>query len=482
MKFLKSLNGRLLLLSAVPVAGLILTSVVALRGIQNLDEVITGLSAKRIPITQMIGDARIHSNAIARLLWQEISAHAGDQQKVTTQALEKRFLEMDQTIQGLQGIGLVAENQKNLKDFVRVWGVLQKDYRSILSRVGSVEDSVLIKEMAGTVEKANELTKILLRMGTVLKEANMKSIAEAEIMREKVLFTMWLFAGLFAAGSLIFGGLLSRKLNKNFAELSATLDESGSHVEAAAAEMSKSSQALSSATVEEAASLEETVASLEEINSQVTLTSDRAEMARDLSAMAMRFSKEGASQLQELLKSIADIEVSSRQIQEIVGIIDDIAFQTNLLALNAAVEAARAGEQGRGFAVVAEAVRGLSQRSATSAREIAQLISQSAVKTGQGARLASSSHKVMGQVFDAIEKLAAVNSEIAVTSREQAQGLAQISTATTQLDSATQANAAAAEETSAAAEDLNAQSKELRRLVEMLNLLVRGEESKRMAG
>nr|BFD66817.1 hypothetical protein HAGR004_18390 [Bdellovibrio sp. HAGR004] len=81
--------------------------------------------------------------------------------------------------------------------------------------------------------------------------------------------------------------------------------------------------------------------------------------------------------------------------------------------------------------MVAEAVRGLSQRSATSAREIAQLISQSAVKTGQGARLASSSHKVMGQVFDAIEKLAAVNSEIAVTSREQAQGLAQISTATT---------------------------------------------------
>ncbi|WP_347357123.1 methyl-accepting chemotaxis protein [Bdellovibrio sp.] len=482
MKILKSLNGRLLLLSAVPVVGLILTSVVALRGIQNLDEVIRGLSLKRIPITQMIGDARIHSNAISRLLWQEISVHGMSQQKLTVPALDKRFVEMDHTIQELQAIGLVAENQKNLKDFVQVWRVLEKDYRTILSRVGKDEDSRLIKEMAGTVEKANEMTEILLRMGTVLKEANKKSIADAEGAREKVLFMMWLFAGLFATGSLIFGGLLSRALNKNFERLSATLNESGSHVEAAAAEMSKSSQALSSATVQEAASLEETVASLEEINSQVKLTSNRAEMARDLSASAMRFSKEGESQLQELLSSITEIEVSSRQIQEIVGIIDDIAFQTNLLALNAAVEAARAGEQGRGFAVVAEAVRGLSQRSATSAREIAQLISQSAEKTGQGARLASSSHKVMGQVFEAIEKLATVNSEIAVTSREQAQGLAQISTATTQLDSATQANAAAAEETSAAAEDLNTQSKELRRLVEMLNLLVRGEESKTMAG
>ncbi|UXR63584.1 methyl-accepting chemotaxis protein [Bdellovibrio bacteriovorus] len=481
MKILKSLNGRLLLLSTVPVLGLILTSVVALRGIQNLDEVIRGLSSKRIPITQMIGDARIHSNAISRLLWQDLSIHDPDQQKITVQSLNRRFQEMDQTIESLQRIGLVAENQQNLKDFVQIWKDLEKDYKKILSRVGMDDANVLAKELAATVGQANQMTEVLLRMGAVLKEANKKSIADAELVRERVLFLMWLSAGIFAAGSLIFAALLSRKLNRSFESLSATLNESGSHVEAAAAEMSKSSQALSSATVQEAASLEETVASLEEINSQVTLTSDRAEMARDLSSTAMRFSKEGEAQLQELLSSITEIEVSSRQIQEIVGIIDDIAFQTNLLALNAAVEAARAGEQGRGFAVVAEAVRGLSQRSATSAREIAQLISQSAEKTGQGARLASSSHKAMEQVFAAIEKLALVNSEIAVTSREQAQGLAQISTATTQLDSATQANAAAAEETSAAAEDLNAQSKELRRLVEMLNLMVRGEESKKLA-
>lgn len=249
----------------------------------------------------------------------------------------------------------------------------------------------------------------------------------------------------------------------------------GRNVAAASQEMTKSSHALSSSSMQGAASLEETVASLEEINSQVSLNSARATEAQGLSSTAIHSSKAWATRLDELQTSIYEIEKSSKHIQEIIGIIDDIAFQTNLLALNASVEAARAGEQGRGFAVVADAVRGLSQRSANSAKEISQLINESAEKTAVGVRLVGASQDTMKEVFQVIQKLATLNEEIALASSEQAQGLKQISTATNQIDAATQSNAAAAEETSATAEQLNQQSGELYKLVNDLMHVVHGK-------
>ncbi|HWU41902.1 MAG TPA: methyl-accepting chemotaxis protein, partial [Bdellovibrio sp.] len=222
-------------------------------------------------------------------------------------------------------------------------------------------------------------------------------------------------------------------------------------------------------------SLEETVASLSEINSRVTLTTERAATAQALSNEAMSIADNGTEQIKNLMGSINEIDQCSKRIQEIITVIDDIAFQTNLLALNASVEAARAGEQGRGFAVVAEAVRSLSQRSASSAKEIASLINESADKTAHGVKLANVSHDVMKNILKTIEKLKVLNSEIAGSTQEQAEGLQQISLATNQLDTATQANAASAEQTSASASELMSQSKVLQQMVVDLNVLVRGE-------
>ncbi|WP_374028850.1 methyl-accepting chemotaxis protein [Bdellovibrio bacteriovorus] len=219
--------------------------------------------------------------------------------------------------------------------------------------------------------------------------------------------------------------------------------------------LSGSSSALSSASTESAASLEETVASLEELSSMIKLNADNAKMASELSQLSKVTAEEGSREIESLMHSMEGIVKSSKKIEEIITVIDDIAFQTNLLALNAAVEAARAGEQGKGFAVVADAVRALAQRSATSAKEISGLISESVTQIEQGRETADSSHVVLKKIVDSVNKVANLNNEIATASVEQSTGVSQITQAMNQLDQATQTNAASSETISEAAASLN---------------------------
>lgn len=477
MKLFTSMSAKLAILAGVPLLGLVMASFLALHGISSADVTINGLSEKRIPITQLIGEARIHTNALVRLIWQDISVNDPQERTRLAGEISTRFTEMEKSLANLEAIGLVEANKKNLNQFVKVWHPLREQYLNIVAKIGVEPDDQLIKKMAATVDQSNHLTQILLDMGNVLNEANKKAVSDAKMFSQKMHRTVLGLSGLLILASVAIAAFLSRNLKKTFTQISDSLTLAGQNVASASQEMSKSSHALSSASMQGAASLQETVASLEEINSQVSLNSARASEAQSLSSVAIQSSKQWAERLQELQSSIQEIDKSSQHIQNIIGLIDDIAFQTNLLALNAAVEAARAGEQGRGFAVVAEAVRSLSQRSAQSAKEISQLIKESAEKTSKGVHLVGTSQKTMLEVFEVIQKLAALNQEISASSNEQAQGLKQISTATNQIDTATQSNAAAAEETSATAEQLSHQSVELYHLVSELTKVVHGEKA-----
>lgn len=459
----------------MPLLGLFIVSLLAFYGMASADSTIKGLSDKRLPITLLIGDARIHTNAIMRFVWQDISARSESERAQVKEEMQKRFLEMEKCLTELDAIGLVPENKKNLQEFLKIWTPLRDKYQKIVSQVGVVSQEESVAQMSQTAAESSQLTEILLRMGKVLIEANKTAKAEAQALSDELRLTITMVGSVLLLLSLVLVVYTSYVLKKSFTDISGNLALAGRSVASASQEMSKSSFALSSSSMEGAASLEETVASLEEINSQVSLNSARAIEAQGLSTTVINSSKAWAHSLSELQGSIHEIEKSSKHIQEIIGIIDDIAFQTNLLALNASVEAARAGEQGRGFAVVADAVRGLSQRSANSAREISQLINESAEKTAVGVRLVGASQDTMKEVFQVIEKLATLNSEIAQASSEQAQGLKQISTATNQIDAATQSNAAAAEEASATAEQLRHQSGELYGLVNELMLVVHGK-------
>jgi methyl-accepting chemotaxis protein-1 (serine sensor receptor) len=151
------------------------------------------------------------------------------------------------------------------------------------------------------------------------------------------------------------------------------------------------------------------------------------------------------------------ITESSRKVAEIIGMIEGIAFQTNILALNAAVEAARAGEQGRGFAVVASEVRSLAQRSGAAAKEIKELIGESAAKVEAGVSLVSGAQKTIHEAMDAVQRVTGVMNEIEASALEQSDGIEQVNKAITQIDEVTQHNAALVEEAAAAAKSLEEQ-------------------------
>ena len=169
-----------------------------------------------------------------------------------------------------------------------------------------------------------------------------------------------------------------------------------------------------------------------------------------------------------------EINAGSQKVQEIIAVIDDIAFQTNLLALNAAVEAARAGEQGKGFAVVAEAVRALAQKSAVSAKEITDLIKNSSEKVASGVRIAESSGPILRDLVQSIQQISTINQEISAASTEQSQGIEQISSALTQLDQVVQQNASTSEEVAASAEELSSQSKTMGDTIILLTSVIDG--------
>lgn len=228
-----------------------------------------------------------------------------------------------------------------------------------------------------------------------------------------------------------------------------------------ATEISQGNTDLSQRTENQASSLEQTASSMEEMTSAVKSSADNARQANQLAFGAREQAESGGKVVAEAVHAMSAINKSSKQIAEIIVVIDEIAFQTNLLALNAAVEAARAGEQGRGFAVVATEVRNLAQRSAKAAKEIKSLIKDSEEKVDDGSRLVNDSGETLEEIVTAVKKVSDIIAEIAAASQEQSAGIEQVNRAITQLDEVTQQNAALVEEAAAASEALDEQAKGL---------------------
>ncbi len=225
-------------------------------------------------------------------------------------------------------------------------------------------------------------------------------------------------------------------------------------IQSGAGEISQAADDLSRRTEQQAASLEETAAALDEITATVNKTASGARQASDVVQAARGDAEKSGAVVRDAVAAMTAIEQSSSQINQIIGVIDEIAFQTNLLALNAGVEAARAGEAGRGFAVVASEVRALAQRSAEAAKEIKTLISASTGQVGQGVKLVDETGHALQRIVDRVAEIDSLVTEIAASAQEQAVGLAQVNTAVNQMDQVTQQNAAMVEQSTAASHSL----------------------------
>ncbi|NUS67710.1 MAG: PAS domain-containing methyl-accepting chemotaxis protein [Ensifer adhaerens] len=253
-----------------------------------------------------------------------------------------------------------------------------------------------------------------------------------------------------------------------------TVGDNASAIASGAREIRAAADDLSKRTEQQAASVEETAAALDEITTTVSDSSRRAEEAGGLVAKTKAGAERSGNVVKSAIGAMGQIEQSSREISNIIGVIDDIAFQTNLLALNAGVEAARAGEAGKGFAVVAQEVRELAQRSASAAKDIKALIGTSTEHVKNGVSLVGQTGAALEEILVQVQEINANVSAIVEAAREQSTGLKEINQAVNSMDQATQQNAAMVEESTAAS---HAMAREAEALHELLRQFRYGEQA-----
>ena len=219
----------------------------------------------------------------------------------------------------------------------------------------------------------------------------------------------------------------------------------------------ETSRTIANDASEQAATLEQVTASIEELSAMVAKSAQSSVDASGIAERARTDADGGTARMKELVQAMDGIRTSSGKIASIIRVIDEIAFQTNLLALNAAVEAARAGDAGRGFAVVAQEVRSLAKRSAEAARDTATLIEESGTRAESGVKLVGDVEDVFSRIVGGSREVAQLLTSISTASREQAAALKGVAGSMQEIDQTTQANAAASEELAAAASETSDQ-------------------------
>ncbi|MDB5960749.1 MAG: methyl-accepting chemotaxis protein [Massilia sp.] len=268
-------------------------------------------------------------------------------------------------------------------------------------------------------------------------------------------------------------GRLAEAMNSishNLSSVVGKVREGAEHIATASREISTGNMDLCERTEQQAANLAATAASMDQMTGTVRDNADSASQANQMARSASEVAEKGGQMVARVVDTMASINASSKQIVDIIGVIDSIAFQTNILALNAAVEAARAGEQGRGFAVVASEVRNLAQRSAAAAKEIKQLIGASVEQVQVGSKLVVDAGATMDEVLASVARLTSIMGQISAASVLQSEDIGRINGAVNDMDNATQQNAALVEQASAAAQAMQDQAVELAAAVRVFKL------------
>lgn len=474
MKIFQTLKGRLILICALLSLALIIVGSTGYITLQTVSENYKHIAEINLPNANLLQDMSVATGNVIRQVVRLGYTDIDDQEiKNLVEKFDtylKHYTEADKKYQDVPFV----EGESALYDEVsKNWDLTLKSGREAIKAREAHNLTEFRKVIDGDFRTSynnhGKALENLIRFQTDQAHMWSDKAQSTKTLAQKLLAGISLI-GLFL-GALV-GYLISNALQRDLRQIASAVAESKESVSQASEQLHAASQQLANSSTEAAASLEETVASIEELTSMVKLNADNAAEASRLSQQSQDTAVHGNQEMDRLIVAMDGINNSSKKIQEIISVIDDIAFQTNLLALNAAVEAARAGEQGKGFAVVADAVRTLAQKSAVAAKEISTLINDSVSQVEKGTEIADRSGQSLKKIVKSVKTMTDLNAGISSASTEQSQGISQISQSMNQLDQATQSNAASAEEAAASSETLLRQAKSLAEQVEHLRNLV----------
>ncbi|MFM6928315.1 MAG: methyl-accepting chemotaxis protein [Bdellovibrio sp.] len=472
----KGIKGRLLLVAIFPFAAFGVIYTFTSSGLNQLSKLVESAHQEILPNVASLDEMRIAENRFGYRVWEGI-VNPEDRPEVlkdahqTLELFERAYTEYTRSSFDPEEEKLYNEYKDQFPIYLTtakgIVADLEKGTPESVASARKVLDETL-HIYSGKIDKFS--TKVAdYYMKRAERESKDFVTARTQITHIMILVTC-------CAGFAILGLLLltAAKVSNSVGAIAENLSTAGGRVVDAVEQLTSAGNGLSQNATEAAASLEETVAALEEMSSMVKMNSDNAKQAASLAVSSRESAERGESEIKSLIVSMSEISQSSKKIEEIISVIDDIAFQTNLLALNAAVEAARAGEQGKGFAVVAEAVRALAHRSASSAKDIESLIKESVSQVEKGSKIADQSGEVLANIVTSIKKVSDLNNEISAASSEQTTGIQQISKAMNQLDQTSQSNAASAEEIAATSTEINGLAHRTQELTAELNVAVIG--------